>query len=396
MKTIYISAIYASPPNTMGGNTKILLEIINNLCDDYKFVVFTSEPETFKKNIKNIKKIKVVTLPYKYKKFSYKSHLSEILYVYRNLKKYFEKNKISKNDFFYSSSDVAPDVLPVFFLRKKYNFIWIASLYLFIPNPIENLINNYKFPFFKYIIYYIYQKLLALIFINKFDLCLITNSSDTKRFIKSKRKWVLPMYGGVNTEQINEANKTKFKKVYDAVFCSRLHQQKGISQLLTVWSLVIKKIPSAKLAIIGNGEKKFELFLHKKADALQIQNNIEWLGYVNDVSKYKIYLQSKMLVHSSIYDNNGMVAAEALCTGLPVVMNNLNELVFYKVGCIKAIKGSAQDYSSKIIKLLTNESIYKKTKPSRGDIQTLNRLWSWDNRAKLFKVFIEKYSMSKK
>ena len=97
-------------------------------------------------------------------------------------------------------------------------------------------------------------------------MCLLTNDIDRKFFPENRQKDILSIYGGVNFEQIDEA---KIEKItgwkYDAVFCSRLHQQKGISQLLNVWSIVIKKFPTAQLAIIGNGDPNYELFLKDKA-----------------------------------------------------------------------------------------------------------------------------------
>ena len=100
-----ISAIYTSPPGTMGGNTKIMIEIIKNLFSEYEFVIITTEPETFKKNIPSLKKSQIITVPYKFKKFSYFSHYSEIKYIRSVFEKYLEQNPTTKNDIIYSCSD---------------------------------------------------------------------------------------------------------------------------------------------------------------------------------------------------------------------------------------------------------------------------------------------------
>lgn len=318
----YVSAIYTSPPNSMGGNTKILIEIINNLHDKYDFVILTTEPKTFKINLVKPEKVKIVPIKYPFKKFNLLTHFKEIKYIERIYDEFFKKNKISENDYFFSPSDFAPDVLPIYLLKNKYKFKWIPSLFLFIPNPIQNLLNHYKFPFFKYILYYFYQRYVFTKILEKGDLFLITNHYDKKFFPKKIRNKILDIYGGVNMEQIEAAKKAlkNKEKLYDAVFCSRLHPQKGISQLLDVWKKVIKVIPSAELVIMGNGEKKFEEFLKEKVKKLGIDKNINWLGFVNGAEKYKVYLQSKIFLHGTIYDNNGMVAAEALCSGIPVIM----------------------------------------------------------------------------
>lgn len=390
-KKIFVSAIYTSPPTSMGGNTKILIELINNLSDAYDFVIFTSEPKTFKINIKDESKIKIIDITYNYTKMNPLTHLSEIMYINKYFQDFFKEFPINRDDYFYSSSDFAPDVLPVYNLKKKYQFKWIASLFLFIPNPLENLINKYKFPFYKYILYFIYQGFLFNRILKRFDFCLITNDIDRKFFPENRQKDILSIYGGVNLDQIIEAKKENGNSCkYDAVFCSRLHQQKGISQLLNIWSIVVKKIPTAQLAIIGNGDPNYELFLRRKATKLQLDNNIDWLGYVNNVDKYKIYQNSKIFLHATIYDNNGMVAAEALCSGLPVIMYDLQSFkTIYNIGCIKVKEGDINEYANMILKLINEKMYYDQVKPDLNMIAKMNKLWDWEKRAKSFKGFID-------
>lgn len=384
----YVSAIYTSPPGTMGGNTKILIEIVNNLSDRFNFVIFTTESKTFQINLKNKSRIKIIPVNYPFKKFNYFNHYSEIKYITKIYQEYFSKNKINQNDYFFSPSDFAPDVMPVYNLRKQYKFNWLASLFLFIPNPLENLINQYKFPFLKYIIYFAYQRYIFSKILQKADLFLITNNYDRKYFPKKFKEKIFAIYGGVNLEEIEKAKKEfNGRKEYDAVFCSRLHPQKGISQLLDVWGMVIKEIPNAKLAIIGNGEKKYEGYLREKAKDLEIQKNLKWFGYVNGADKYKIYLQSRVFLHGTIYDNNGMVAAEALCTGLPVIMYDLLQLKnVYTLGCIKVEIGNKKKYAKAIIDSL-------KEKNKRLDLKLQNELieyWDWKKRLEIFLDYLKK------
>ena len=390
MKNIYISAIYTSPPNSMWGNTKIILEFINNLFLDYTFIIFTTEPETFKKNIKNFDNIKIIEVPYPFNKFSYFSHLKEVNHVYDFYKNYFDLNWISKDDYFYSSGDFGPDILPIYRLKKQYDFIWIASLYLFISNPIENLLKNYKFPFLKYIIYYFYQRYIFDKILKKFDLCLITNHCDIKFFPINRQKNVLPVYWGVNIEQIESVTEFfNWSTKYDAIFCSRLHQQKGISQLLDICKLVVDDYKDFKFGIIGNWDKDFEIFLKEKSKKLNIENNIEWLGYVNNEDKYKLYLSSKIFLHGTIFDNNWMVAAEALCSWIPVVMYDLENLRFYSEWCVKVKIGDKNQFSKEILKLINDKSYYNQIKPSIDTINKLKNLWNWKNRSNLFHNFLK-------
>jgi glycosyltransferase involved in cell wall biosynthesis len=367
----------------MGGNTKILVEIINYLSDKFDFVIFTTEPKAFEINLKDISKVKIIPIAYPFRKFSYASHYAEIQYIKNIYLQYFLENKIDKDDYFFTPSDFGPDVMPVSNLRKKYKFKWIASLFLFIPDPIGNILKGYKFPFIKYVIYYLYQKYIFSRILKNADLFLITNDYDRKYFPTELKKRIFAIYGGVNVEQIEIARKKwDGKKIYDAVFCSRLHPQKGISQLLDIWSMVIKEIPKAKLVIIGNGEEAYEKFLKEKAVKLGIERNINWLGYINGVVKYKIYLQSKIFLHGTIYDNNGMVAAEALCTGLPVIMYDLPQLKkVYNSGCIKV--KIREEYVKQILRILKKEYILK--------LKTSEFIehWNWRHNVDLFSNFLK-------
>lgn len=395
MKRIFFSAIYTSPPNSMGGNTKIALELINHLNTKYKFTVLTTEPETFTKNIKNPSKIEIVPIKFPFKRFALTTHFQEIQYISRFYEKYFLKNPLTKNDYFFAPSDFAPDVLPIYKLKEKYNFIWIPTLFLFIPSPIENLLRGYKFPFVKYILYYFYQRFLFSKMLEKGDLFVITNDYDKKMFPKKLQKKIVALYGGVNIDQLYTAKKSqnkKYKKEYDAVFCSRLHPQKGISQLLDIWKMVVEKKPDTKLAIMGNGEKPFEEFLHRKAKRLGLNKNITWMGFVDGVKKYEVYQKSKLLVHGTIYDNNGMVAAEALCSGLPVVMYNLPALKkLYTVGCYKVKAGDKKAYAAMVLTLLREKVVIKQLEKEK-----IIQEWQWETKAKLFDEFIKQKALQRR
>lgn len=379
----------------MGGNTKILLELINNLHEYYNFVIFTSEPLTFKNNINKNAQYTLIEVAYNFTKFSYLTHLKEISYITSFYKSYFSKNSLKETDYFYSCSDFGPDVLPVFLLKNKFKFNWIASMYLFVPSPLDNLKNKYRFPFIRYIIYYFYQQFLFKVMLLKLDLCLVTNEYDKRYFPSRLQNRILSIYGGVNIDQIKAAirsfSNTTLSKEYDAVFCSRLHPQKGISQLLDIWKIVVKSSPGAVLGIIGNGDSVFENYLKDKAQKLSIGKNIDWLGYVNNTEKYKIYLKSKMLVHTTIYDNNGMVAAEALCTGLPVIMYDLPSLGFYEKGCVKISQRNYKAYAEAVVKILTDVSYYNQVVPPKKSIADMRDFWNWKFRSTLFNNFIKSY-----
>jgi len=192
------------------------------------------------------------------------------------------------------------------------------------------------------------------------NLFVITNDADRHYFPVSWKNRIFAFYGGVNINQILSVEKEGGgAQKYDLVFCSRLCTQKGILPFLDIWKRVVETLPHARFGIIGNGRADFERRLRAKAEILGISETIEWLGYVNNEDKYRVYRASRLFVHPTIYDNNGMVAAEALCTGLPVVMNNLESLKdVYTTGCAKSDFSNTQATADLIIRLLSDDTFY--------------------------------------
>ncbi len=57
-----------------------------------------------------------------------------------------------------------------------------------------------------------------------------------------------------------------------------------------------------------------------KINELRLQNNIKLFGFVFDgPEKYRVFSQSKIVVHPSYFDSGGMAAAESMLFGMPCV-----------------------------------------------------------------------------
>jgi glycosyltransferase involved in cell wall biosynthesis len=275
-----------------------------------------------------------------------------------------------------------------FWLKPKFRFTWIPSTFLFFPSPWENLTHRYGFPLFLYTLAYIYQRIIFQFIKLRGDLFVITNDCDKAYFPRAWQQRIFAFYGGVNSEQIQSLAQEQIETKYDVVFCSRLCTQKGIMPFLDIWSRVIQHLPEARLAIIGNGVPTFEKILYEKADKLKLAHTITWLGYVNNTDKYRVYRASRLFVHPTVYDNNGMVAAEALCTGLPVVMNDLPSLRdVYTIGCAKMDFSNYDQTAQLLVQFLTDPIAYQQLKPTHNQVVELRTQWDWTNRCKQFESF---------
>lgn len=369
----------------MGGNTKITIEMARCLAGEIDVHVFLPEYKlpTFTANLPGASGIKFHTFtdfPGNDKTRPFASSRWYRPFVDR----LFKELSVGADDLVFSCSDFHIDVLPIAPMQKKYGFKWIPSVFLFVPFITENLAQGYRFPAFKYLIYWVYQRWLFGIMKRRAFAFVVTNKSDFAKFPKRFDGRLFAYYGGVNPEQIPDLSGTE--KEYDAIYCSRLHPQKGLDAFLDVWKLVLASKPDAKFAIIGNGEPAYEQYLKDKAVRLGINESINWLGYVNNEAKFKLYSRAKCLVHPTVFDNNGMVAAEALCTGLPVIMQDLPALRdVYTTGCTKVPFGDRNAFAGAILKVLSDPGTYA---PAGDQIKSLRAHWCWESRAAEFKEWL--------
>lgn len=380
---LIIQAIAISPPGTMGGNTKIALEMTRNLGSAYDVHVIVPDHKlaTFTDNISDTSGFTLHSI-LGFSKNDLLHPLARILHYRREVEKMFRVLAVGENDIVYTATDGHTDVVHLWMLHRKFRFKWIGSFFLFVPGLIDNTIHDYGFPRFIYAGLWCYQRILFAMLKSRCSAFVITNMSDARHFPARFRDRLFAFYGGVNVEQIPPPAAAKTR---DVVFCSRLCYQKGIWGFLDVWKRVRETCPSARLTVVGNGAQDYEHELKAKAQRLGVADSIGWLGYVNNEAKFKIYSEAKVFVHPTVYDNNGMVAAEALCSGLPVVMYDLPALRdVYTTGCVKVPFGDQMRFAEEVVRLLSDPSA---AAPDSTQVEALRDKWNWPNRVVAFVSF---------
>ena len=388
---LIILALGLSPPGTMGGNSKITVEMARCLAGkrEVHFILPENKLATLTDNVPANHDIHIHAIP----AFTGEDKLNPIAAIRwftPRLRTVLREISAGPDDFLYCCSDFHIDVLPPYVLQKEFGFRWLPSVFLFVPFVFENLSRGYKLPAIKYIIYWFYQRTLFALMKRRATGFVVTNRSDFARFPKRFTGKLFDYYGGVNIEQIPGQRSKVEGRTKDVVFCSRLHPQKGIDAFLDTWKLISGKCPTAKLSIIGNGDPAYECYLKEKANHLGIASTIEWLGYVNNEAKFRIYAESRVFVHPTVFDNNGMVAAEALCTGLPVVMQDLPALRdVYTTGCIKVPFGDRDAFAAAVVSLLTDPAKYAATAPTPDQLAALRAHWKWESRAAEFDHWLD-------
>lgn len=279
----------------------------------------------------------------------------------------------------YSASDFWMDSVPGFILKIRFPRItWIATFYLVAPSPFIGFREKGKIglPTLKGIIYWLQQFPIYWMIRIFSDLVCVTSNPDAARFpVQNKKGRVIVVRGGVNIPR-----KIKpLKKIYDGVFLGRFHPQKGVVELIDIWEKVVKVKPNSKLVMIGDGSLMNAV--KDKIAQKGLGGNITLTGTLLDgEKKFTIFRQSKIFMHSAVYDSGGMSCAEGMAWGMPGVSFDLLALkTYYPKGVIKAPIGNPKVFSENVLRLLSNKSFYETTK--KDAIELVKKYWDWDKRA---------------
>lgn len=103
------------------------------------------------------------------------------------------------------------------------------------------------------------------------------------------------------------------------LFMSRIHEIKGLDELLLAFVGIRRAFPDAVLTIAGTGEKQLVARLQSEAQRLGIGDHTRWLGFVQGRQKERLLSLATVFVLPSHSENFGYAVVEAMLAGLPVV-----------------------------------------------------------------------------
>ena len=103
------------------------------------------------------------------------------------------------------------------------------------------------------------------------------------------------------------------------LFLSRVHVKKGIELLFDAWKRIHSEFAGWQLLVIGNGEAEYIHSLENRVENLGLKDCIKILPPVFGEAKIKVYQESALFCLPSFSENFGMVIAEAMSCGTPVI-----------------------------------------------------------------------------
>lgn len=281
-----------------------------------------------------------------------------------------------KSDLIYATSDFLPDVLPALRIKMKNRYVkWIQKVFHLIP-PKRTI------PF--------YAQKASHFFIKYFaDLIIVDNTLLKKDLEKMgfNPTHIIVNPPGINSEYFYNIKPSEDIK-YDGVFLARLHPSKGIYDLIKIWEYVCKILPKAKLAVIGHGDNRTKRCLKQRIEGEGLKENIDILGHLPDSEAFGIVKSSRLFIFPSYEEGFGIVIAEAMACGLPVVVYDLPVYKeYFEKGIVRIPIGNTEVFAKAIMDLLRNLDMYLNLK---GEAIEVCKKFNWDDVYKAELSYIDK------
>lgn len=102
-----------------------------------------------------------------------------------------------------------------------------------------------------------------------------------------------------------------------ALFLSRLHPKKGLPMLISAWARV--RPSNWELVLVGPSENGHRAELEEQVRRCELTADVTFAGPVSDAEKWSWYRSADLFVLPTHSENFGIVIAEALASGLPVL-----------------------------------------------------------------------------
>ena len=155
----------------------------------------------------------------------------------------------------------------------------------------------------------------------------VANSAATRATLLGSAPWLEPdkvvvIHNGIDPSPINAAVPADLGLPEGSVaigFTGRLETRKGLLDLMRAWPQVAVEVANAHLVIVGRGPDE-----SRARELIGLTPRVHWLGYRTDVPS--ILKSLDIAVVPSHWEGFGLVAAEAMLAGLPVVAGNASSL----------------------------------------------------------------------
>ena len=197
------------------------------------------------------------------------------------------------------------------------------------------------------------------------------------------KKDIIGLIGKRKIEVIYEAADKKFrpqkvrKSPQTILYIGSNLPHKNLITLLKAFSILLKRLPKAKLVLIG-GTLPEDNGLRKEIKKLGIQDNVVFRGYIENTLPE--YSKAGVFVFPSIYEGFGLPVLEAMACGCPVICSNKTSLPEVAGDAALYFDGDdTLDLSNKIYKVINNNNLQERMR-KKGLERA--KMFAWEKTAK--------------
>lgn len=122
---------------------------------------------------------------------------------------------------------------------------------------------------------------------------------------------------GVDIDGI--AMKSTWKRRREILFLSRVHVKKGINFLIEAAGRLRERLDGYTIRIAGEGDAEYIASLRSLAERMGVGDRVVFEGGVYGERKWELFRQADVFVLPTYSENFGIVVAEALASGTPVI-----------------------------------------------------------------------------
>ena len=154
---------------------------------------------------------------------------------------------------------------------------------------------------------------------------------------------------------------TRYNIPFRVLFMGVLIKRKGVFDLIEGINYLnnTNRLGNIKFIIAGTGEEEAEL--KKKCKEYNLENHIEFLGWISGHQKEALYINCQMLVLPSYNEGLPMSILEAISYGMPVVSTNVGDIpsaVRNEVNGYLFEPGNIKEMADAVYKISSQSTLY--------------------------------------
>jgi glycosyltransferase involved in cell wall biosynthesis len=124
---------------------------------------------------------------------------------------------------------------------------------------------------------------------------------------------------GIETKNISI--KSSWKKTKTILYLSRIHPKKGIELLIDAVARIKDVLGGYKIIVAGEGDARYIQSLKNRIQEQNVESVFDFVGGVYGEKKWELFHNVDVFVLPTYSENFGIVVAEALASGTPVIVS---------------------------------------------------------------------------